>query len=156
LFKRLRLYASADGNGGNYQSDTEIRALHNLGLTRQVIQRNDPILQEYRSIENDATGTFLASFIRLRELSATYDLPNHFVGRLGANGGSFSLAMRNVAMLWTGAQGWNTSRDGEVYVPVANQHVWDAETRAAGQLSQGYQTILPPAASLTATLRLSF
>lgn len=156
LFKRLRLYASADGNGGNYQSDTEIRALHNLGLTRQVIQRNDPILQEYRAIENDATGTFLASFIRLRELSATYMLPNHFAGRFGANGGSFSVAMRNVAMLWTGAQGWNTSRDGEVYVPVADQHVWDAETRAAGQLSQGYQTILPPATSLTATLRLSF
>lgn len=156
LFKRLRLYASADGNGGNYQSDTEIRALHNLGLTRAVILRDDPILQEYRSIENDATGTFLASFVRLRELSATYTLPNRFAGRLGANGGTFGLSMRNVAMLWTGAQGWNTSRDGLVYVPVANQHVWDAETRAAGQLSQGYQTILPPAASFTATLRLSF
>ena len=156
LFKRLTLFASADGNGGNYQADTEIRALHNLGLTRAVIKRDDPILQEYRAIENDATGTFLASFVRLRELSATYSLPNRFAGRIGANGGSFSLAMRNVAMLWTGAQGWNTSRDGLVYVPVANQHVWDAETRAAGQLSQGYQTILPPAASLTATLRLSF
>ncbi len=156
LFKRLRLFASADGNGGDYQSDTEIRALHNLGLSKAVINRNDPILQEYRGIENDATGTYLASFVRLRELSATYSLPNRFAGRVGANGGSISLAMRNVMMLWTGAQGFNTSRDGEVYVPVANQHVWDPETRAAGQLSQGYQTILPAAASFTATLRLSF
>ena len=64
--------------------------------------------------------------------------------------------MRNVMMLWTGEQGWNTSRDGEVYVPIAAQHTWDPETRANGQLSQGYQTILPPAASLLATLRLSF
>jgi TonB-linked SusC/RagA family outer membrane protein len=156
LFKRLRLYASADGNGGDYQSDTEIRALHNLGLSRAVITRDDPFLQAYRAIEADATGTYLASFVKLRELSATYSLPNHFAGKFGANGGSFSLAMRNVAMLWTGAQGWNTSRDGEIYVPVANQHVWDPETRAAGQLSQGYQTILPAAASFTATLRLSF
>jgi hypothetical protein len=92
----------------------------------------------------------------LRELSATYTLPNSFVGRLGASRGSFGLAMRNVAMLWTGAHGWNTSRDGLIYVPIAGQHAWDPETRAAGQLSQGYQTILPPVASFTANLRLSF
>jgi TonB-linked SusC/RagA family outer membrane protein len=156
LFRNLRLYAAADGTGGDYQSDTEIRALHNLGLSRAVIDRNDPMLQTYRGIENDATGTYLASFIRLRELSATYTLPNSFVGRLGASRGSFGLAMRNVAMLWTGAQGWNTSRDGLIYVPIAGQHAWDPETRAAGQLSQGYQTILPPVASFTANLRLSF
>ena len=59
-------------------------------------------------------------------------------------------------MLWTAAQGWNTSRDGEVYVPVANQHVWDPEIRAVGQLSNGFQTILPPTASFTTTLRLTF
>jgi TonB-linked SusC/RagA family outer membrane protein len=156
LFRNLRLYAAADGNGGGYQSDTEIRALHNLGLSRAVIDRNNPLLQTYRGIENDATGTYLASFVRLRELSATYTLPTGFVGKLGANRGSIGLAMRNVAMLWTGEQGWNTSRDGLVYVPVAGQHTWDPETRASGQLSQGYQTILPPVASFTANLRLSF
>jgi hypothetical protein len=59
-------------------------------------------------------------------------------------------------MLWTAQQGWNTSRDGEVYVDVDNQHVWDPEIRAIGQLSNGYQTILPPTASFTTTLRLTF
>jgi hypothetical protein len=34
--------------------------------------------------------------------------------------------------------------------------VWDPEIRAVGQLSNGYQTILPPTASFTATLRLNF
>ena len=156
LFKRLRLYGRVDGNGGNLQSNTEIRALHNQGSTLPVILRNDPLLQEYRSIEADASGTYNAGFLRLRELSATYTLAPALVSRLGASGASLSAAGRNLSMLWTGEQGWNTSRDGEVYVPIAGQHVWDPETRAVGQLSNGFQTILPPTASFTMTLRLNF
>jgi TonB-linked SusC/RagA family outer membrane protein len=156
LFQRLRLYARVDGNGGHLQSDTEIRALHNQGSTEAVILRNDPLLQEYRSIEADAPGTYAAGFLRLRELSATYTIPTPLVARMGASGATISLAGRNLSMLWTAAQGWNTSRDGEVYVPIAGQHVWDPEIRAVGQLSNGYQTILPPTASFTATLRLNF
>jgi TonB-linked SusC/RagA family outer membrane protein len=156
LYKNLRLYALVDGNGGFLQSDTEIRALHNQGSTLAVIQQNDPLLQEYRAIEADAPSTYNAGFLRLRELSATYTVPAHYVSRVGATGASISFAGRNLSMLWTGQQGWNTSRDGEVYVPIANQHVWDPELRAVGQLSNGYQTILPPTASFTTTLRLTF
>ena len=156
LWQNLRLYARVDGNGGDYQSDTEIRARHNLGESRASILLNDPILNEYRAIDADATGTFDASFLRLREISANYTLPARYASRLRARSSSISVAMRNVAMLWSGANGWNTARDGEIYVPIANMHAWDPEIRAAGQLSQGYQTIMPPTASFVATLRLSF
>jgi hypothetical protein len=156
LWQNLRLYARVDGNGGHLQSDTEIRALHNQGSTLAVIEQNDPLLQEYRNIEADAPSTYKAGFLRLRELSATYTVPPRFVNRLGATGGSISFAGRNLAMLWTAQQGWKTSRDGEIYVDIANQHVWDPELRAVGQLSNGYQTILPPTASFTTTLRLTF
>src|SRR5256714_903461 len=156
LYQNLRLYARVDGNGGHLQSDTEIRALHNQGSTLGVIQRNDPFLQEYRAIEADAPGTYKAGFMRLRELSATYTVAPRFVSRVGASGGSLSIAGRNLSMLWPAQHGWNTSRDGEIYVDVNNQHVWDPEIRAVGQLSNGYQTILPPTASFTTTLRLTF
>ncbi|HEY4131883.1 MAG TPA: TonB-dependent receptor, partial [Gemmatimonadaceae bacterium] len=156
LWDRLTLYARVDGNGGMLQSDTEIRALHNQGSTLAVIQRNDPFLQEYRAIEADAVGTYNAGFLRLRELSASYQFQPRFAQRVGATGATLSFAARNVAMLWTGQQGWNTSRDGEVYVDIAHQHVWDPEIRAVGQLSNGYQTILPPTASFVTTLRLTF
>jgi hypothetical protein len=145
-----------DGNGGHLQSNTEIRALHNQGSTEAVILRNDPFLQVYRAIEADAVGTYEAGFLRLRELSATYTLPQTFAGRLRANNATISAAGRNLSMLWTAQHGWNTSRDGMVYVPIANQHVWDPEIRAVGQLSNGFQTILPPTASFTMTLRLNF
>jgi hypothetical protein len=156
LFKNLRLYGRVDGNGGHLQSNTEIRALHNQGSTQAVLLRNDPLLQVYRSIEADAVGTYEAGFLRLRELSATYNLPTALAARMRANAATISAAGRNLSMLWTAAQGWNTSRDGEIYVPIAGQHVWDPEIRAAGQLSNGFQTILPPTASFTMTLRLTF
>ena len=156
LFRNLRLYGRVDGNGGHLQSNTEIRALHNQGSTEAVILRNDPFLQVYRAIEADAVGTYEAGFLRLRELSATYTLPQSFAGRLRANNATISAAGRNLSMLWTAQHGWNTSRDGMVYVPIANQHVWDPEIRAVGQLSNGFQTILPPTASFTMTLRLNF
>jgi TonB-linked SusC/RagA family outer membrane protein len=156
LWQNLRLFARVDGNGGHLQSDTEIRALHNQGSTLGVIQQNDPLLVEYRAIEADAPGTYKAGFLRLRELSATYTVPSRYVSRVGASGASLSVAGRNLSMLWTAQQGWNTSRDGEIYVDVNNQHVWDPEIRAVGQLSNGYQTILPQTASFTTTLRLNF
>jgi TonB-linked SusC/RagA family outer membrane protein len=156
LYQNLRLYARVDGNGGHLQSDTEIRALHNQGSTLAVIQKNDPFLQEYRAIEADAPSTYKAGFLRLRELSATYSIAPRFVSRVGASGASLSVAGRNLSMLWTAQHGWNTSRDGEIYVDIANQHVWDPELRAVGSLSNGYQTILPPTASFTTTLRLTF
>jgi hypothetical protein len=156
LYDRLRLYARVEGNGGHLQSDTEIRALHNQGSTLPVIMRNDPLLQVYRVIEADAPGTYKAGFLRLREVSATYTVPQRLAGRVGASGGTVGLAARNLAMLWTAQEGWNTPRSGLVHVDIAGQHVWDPEIRANGRLSNGYQTILPPTESVTATLRLTF
>ena len=156
LFERLRLYARVDGNGGHIQSNTEVRALHNQNSTEAVLRRNDPFLQVYRSIEADAPGTYKAGFMRLRELSATYNVPTSFARRAGASNATVSVAGRNLSMLWTKQDGWKTSRDGLIHLPIANQHVWDPEIRANGQLSNGYQTILPPTSSFTATLRLTF
>ena len=130
LWDNLRLYARVDGNGGHWQSDTEIRALHNQGSTKAVIEQNGPFLQVYRSIETDVPGTYQAGFLRLRELSASYTLKPSLVSRIGASGGSVTLAGRNISMLWTAEQGWNTSRDGEIYVDVANQHDVGSGNRA--------------------------
>ena len=156
LWKNLRLYARVDGNGGHIQSNTEIRALHNQGSTEAVIRRNDPLLQVYRAIEADVVGTYKAGFLRLRELSATYTIGQRIARLVGASGGTVSIAGRNLSMLWTAQHGWNTSRDGQLTVDIAGQKVWDPEIRNVGQLSNGYQTILPPTSSFVTTVRLSY
>ena len=156
FWDRLRLYARVEGNGGHWQSNTEIRAQHNLGLTRPVLERTDPFLMAYRAIENDATGMYRADFLRLRELSASYTLGETLAGYLGASDGSLTVGMRNVMMLWTREEGWDTPRSGMITVPLADMIAWDPEIRATGQLSNNYQTVMPPTASLTATVRLRY
>ncbi|MDQ2666218.1 MAG: hypothetical protein M3Z05_09430, partial [Gemmatimonadota bacterium] len=156
FWDNLRFYARVDGNGGHLQSDTEIRALHNQGSTKAVIEQNDPFLQTYRQIDTDAASTYKAGFLRLRELSASYTFKPSLVQKLGAAAGSVTVAGRNLSMLWTAQQGWNTSRDGEIYVDVANQHVWDPETRAQGSLANGFQTVLPPTTSFSTSFRLTY
>lgn len=147
-----------EGYGGNWNDDTEIRALHNLGLSLPVILHNDPIVQAYRAVDPDATGTFKGGFLRLRDISASYTLPQKLARSwpFRASAASVSVGVRNLLMLWTDANGWNTRRDGMVHVPVANMVAWDPETRAVGQLSGGYQSILPPTANITATIRLTY
>jgi hypothetical protein len=156
LFNNLRLYGRVEGNGGYHQVNTEIRAIHNLGNSEAVLRRNDPLLQAYRGIENDATGAYEAGFLRLREISANYNLPTALVQRFGASAGSISVGMRNVMMLWTAEEGWGTPRDGSITVPLANMISWDPEIRGSGVRSNNFQTIMPPLASATVAVRMSF
>ncbi len=157
LFQKVRLYARLEGNGGHKQVNTEIRAAHNQSTSEAVLLRNNPILQATRILENDRTGVYDAGFLRLREVSATYDVPAGAARRLlRARRASVSAGMRNVAMLWTAQHGWNTPRSGMVREPLANMISWDPEVRAVGQTEVGYQTVMPPVASATMTVRLTY
>lgn len=156
LFDNLWFYVRVEGNGGHKQVNTEIRATHNQSTSEAVLRRNNPILQATRLYENDRTGVYEAGFLRLREVTANYTLPSGLLAGFGAKSGLISVGMRNVAMLWTAQHGWDTPRDGSVREPIANMITWDPEVRATGQAAVGYQTVLPPTASATLTLRLSF
>ncbi len=156
LFENLTLYARVEGNGGHHHTNTEIRATHNQATTRDVLMGDNPFLQAVRIFENDRTSLYKAGFLRLRELSATYRLPDGMAQRLRARNGSVSLGMRNVAMLWTAEHGWSTPRDGSVQERLAGMTTWDPEVRSTGQSATGYQTVLPPTASATLTVRLGF
>jgi TonB-dependent SusC/RagA subfamily outer membrane receptor len=157
LGQHVRFFASVDGSGGNIQLDSSDPANHTTYcVSRACRVQDDAILMAYRAIGRNPTGMYDAGFLMLRELSGTYNLPRAFVAHFGATGGSFTLAARNLMMLWTGQMGWGTPRDGHVIVPLGNGRVWDAETRGTGDLSTGYQTVMPPLGSFQATLRMSF
>jgi TonB-dependent starch-binding outer membrane protein SusC len=156
FFDNLRFYARVEGNGGHLQNNTEIRATHNQSTTEPVLLRNDPVVQFYRANENDRMGVYEAGFLRLREVSLAYDLPESMAARVAARRASVSFGMRNLTMLWTAQHGWNTPRDGSVKDAIAGQTIWDPEVRSTGDNSVGYQTVLPPAASATLTFRVNF
>ncbi|HET9986140.1 MAG TPA: TonB-dependent receptor [Longimicrobiales bacterium] len=157
LGQRVRLFLSVDGSGGNWQQDSSDPANHTTYCSSRACRvQDDPIVMAYRAIGRNPLGMYEAGFLKLREASATYTLPSAWAQRFGARGGSVSLAGRNLMTLWTAQMGWDTPRDGRVIVPLGNGRVWDVETRGTGDLSTGYQTVMPPLASTVLTVRMSF
>jgi hypothetical protein len=159
-FGPLRLYAQVDAVGGHLQEDSSSPAAQtSLLITRLSNTRDDPIFEAYRLIGRRPLGTYDAGFARLRELSATYSLPERLTARVGATRGSVTLAGRNLMMLWTAVHGWSTPRSGLIEMPIGDGRAWDPETRAMGGttgLTGSYQTVMPPLTSLNLTVRLGF
>jgi TonB-linked SusC/RagA family outer membrane protein len=158
LFDDLRLFARVEGNGGHLGFNSEMRAAHNIDITREVLCRCIPEVQATRAFENNVMGIYEAGFVRLREAGVSYELPIPWVERIGASYGSVSLAARNLMMIWTAEHGFDTYRDGRVMARdgLGGQWTWDPEIRSTGSVQADYQTVMPPLASATLTLRLSF
>jgi hypothetical protein len=157
LFRRVTLAMSVDATGGNKQLDSTAPAAHTSYCTTRACRfQDDAIVQAYRAIGRNPLGTYNAGFMKLREVSATYNLPDSWVSHFGAQRGSISFAGRNLMMLWTAQMGWNTPRDGHIIVPLGNGVVWDPETRGTGDRSTGYQTVMPPLTTGIVTVRMTF
>ena len=158
LLRNLRAEFRVEGNGGYYNINTEMRATHNLGLSEVVIRRNDPLVQATRQFENDVMGLYDGSFVRLREVSLGYTLPASIVRRFSAQRGTITLSARNLWMIWTGQDGFNTRRDGRVgqVDGLGGLWTWDPEIRSAGEISATFQTVLPPTASASVVVRLGW
>ncbi|HET9949578.1 MAG TPA: TonB-dependent receptor, partial [Longimicrobiales bacterium] len=86
-----------------------------------------------------------ASFIRFRELSATYRVPEAWLRWIGANQGSISLAARNLGMIWTAWPEW-PNHDPEVVDPSAT---------FSGNREPQEDATVPPLMSLALTVRLT-
>ena len=85
-----------------------------------------------------------ASFVRFRELSATYQLPDSWAQKLGSTRGSVSLAARNLGMIWTNWQEW----------PHHDPEVIDPSNTFTGNREPQEDSGIPPLMSLALTVRL--
>jgi hypothetical protein len=146
LFRNLRLSALVDFQGGHTYEDGEIQAGHqNFQNTAAASRRDDPIFAAYQSVVPRAPlGFFDAGFAKLRELGASYTLPQVALRRLGVSNGTVTGAWRNVGFLWRAQKEvWGTK-------------LFDSEMRTPGsELISRYQTMIPPASQVVFTLRLT-
>ena len=85
-----------------------------------------------------------ASFVRFRELSMTYQLPDSWAQKIGSDRGSLSLATRNLGMLWTNWQEW----------PHHDPEVVDPSNTFTGNREPQEDSGIPPLTSITLTVRL--
>jgi TonB-dependent SusC/RagA subfamily outer membrane receptor len=147
LFKKLRLFALVDWKRGNMLSNNieQIRCDGLLGVglcdvNYHPLKYSPTYVAEasFTGFVNQAQDQFLqdASFVKLREISATYSLPDRLIP--GFQHASFTLAARELA-LWTKY----TGPDPEVNLYPTG-------------LLQGDQAVTPPLSRIIATLNLTF
>jgi TonB-linked SusC/RagA family outer membrane protein len=148
LFRNLRLGGFLDWRGGYKKLDGNRRVRCNLfALCRQNYFPTDPQYSaiELAEIQGGTAFTYNliqdASFLRLRELSASYTLPAAVARGLRASRATVTLAGRNLG-LWTDFQGLD---------PEAS---FNGGTR--GGFGQWDQNVLPQLRQYVVTVNLSF
>jgi TonB-linked SusC/RagA family outer membrane protein len=157
VLKDLRLFANVDFAGGH------IVHYHALGASHPVMQNTaaingdpangidpDPIVWWYSRHPNPAfsrgdaqfLGDYKAGFARLRDLSATYTLPDAITSKFGSSRTSVTLAARNLWFLWQETK----EQFGRL--------VGDPEAGAGG--NTGGTVMFYPPTSITASIRTTF
>jgi TonB-linked SusC/RagA family outer membrane protein len=84
-----------------------------------------------------------ASFIRFKELSLSYAIPESLAAKVGSTRGTVSLASRNLAMLWTNWPEW----------PHHDPEIVDATSTFTQEPQE--DSGIPPLTSITLTIRLT-
>jgi hypothetical protein len=150
LCERLTLDALVQGKFGQTKYDLQAwwryAAYQNTHLN---MFPNEYDITDVAEAQFGASGEFAlwvneASFVRFRELSLTYRLPDAWVQRLGTTRGTFSLATRNLGMLWTNWQEW----------PHHDPEILDPSNTFSGNREPQEDDGIPPLTSVTFTLRL--
>ena len=105
LFGNLKLYVFADYKGGHYMFNMteQTRDRDDLNTKLAIEARNglaDPSEYNLKAYGGNRPYMEKADFIKLREVSLSYDLPNAWVNRFGMSGASVTVAGRNLA-IWT-------------------------------------------------------
>lgn len=149
VWGRLRLYALVDWKGGNvvYNANELDRCTGAIGAGLCDINYNPKNYSAARVAEasvpvgysQNVRDQFFqdGSFVKLRELSATYTLPDHFFP--GVRHASFTVAGRELGL-------WTNYRGPDPEVSLSN----------ASSIGGGDQGLIPPLSRLTATLNLIF
>lgn len=131
FFRKLRLYTQFDTKRNFYlYNATAAYRERNFGIAENAVRRNEVLTAEERlrhfgpyvteSGVAIGSGTVLdpylekADFIRLNEVSLSYQLPDKVAGRImGAHSASISVSGRNVA-LWSNYSGFNPDVQNEL------------------------------------------
>ena len=102
LFKNLELFALADFLGGNTILSGDIRAsLMSFRNQVAILQASDPILLGYDVLDTRRQpGIVKGGFAKLRQLSATYNVPQSILAGRRLSRASVTVAVQNLFTLW--------------------------------------------------------
>lgn len=111
LFDRVRLYGLLDHRGDYYARDFTSAFRCRFLLCDALVDRSVPLADQARAVAtvyhgSQTTGGYVdpADFWKLREVSATFFIPEAWVSRINANRASLTVTGRNLAT-WTDYRG---------------------------------------------------
>lgn len=165
LFNDLQVFGMVDAEHGRWMNDYNISCRHTLCVsnTRDAVTLDDPIyvasaLQSDTHPGDDRYAfDHEASYIKLRELGARYQLPQSLVDRVGVDRASFSVAARDLWYLWV-EQEELPPRDirPEAFSDRPGANIPSPEL-SDPNIEQSFALFQwPPLTTLEATLRVSF
>ncbi len=146
--RNLTLEAFAEGQGGNVKCDGDIAWAHVFFRDTYAINaRTDPILAAYDQLGAVCqAGLVKAGFAKLRNLSATYQLPMSWTRHLGVDRASVTVSAQNMFTLWV-------EEDQKFGHPVIDPEVYQ---NSFNGLTAYQQDLWPQFQRVTATLRVAF
>jgi hypothetical protein len=103
ILRNLRLAGVVEYQGGHISADGDLQARHTtFENTQQVNPITDPILQAYRLVvPRTPIALFDRGFATLREVSASYTIPESITRRVGSSNAQLTVAARNAfPYLW--------------------------------------------------------
>ncbi len=100
LFNNFRVFANLDYKGGNYQWCAICSIRSRIDLNTRFVNDPNSDPTEVKVVESLQTKTWIkpADFIKLRELSVTYQLPSSIAEAMRFNSASVTLSGRNLWM----------------------------------------------------------
>ena len=148
--ERLTVDALVQGKIG--QTKYDLQGWWRYGAIQQSELTYNPLDYDIRKVAEaqfGSTGEYdlwvnEASFVRFRELSLTYQMPDEWLGPVRSTRGSLSLSARNLAMLWTNWPEW----------PHHDPEVVDPSNTFSGNREPQEDSAVPPLTSITITVRL--
>ena len=87
-----------------------------------------------------------SSFVRWKSVTVGYQMPENWLGFVGASRGQLSLTAQNLGMVWTNWPGW----------PYHDPEVVDPSNTFSGNREPQEDSAIPPLTSFTISLRLTF
>ena len=152
IFDDWRLSANFDAMWGHVMSHDYATARYTSHLSAKAIfLQDDPLAMAYVSTTRNGFGYAKAGFLKLREISLGYNLPERFTSLIGASAMNVRIGARNVARLWLQAE--NAGDDRLKYPePVSDPEVGRPVYNFAGEDGGGW----PPIPQWTIRLGMTF
>ncbi len=148
----LLLYALVDYVGGHHMSLGDVSAQHRFFLnSKAILERTDPILLAYEALGAEGlaqSGVVDGSFMKLRNLAASYTLPSTLAETVGASRVAVTASFDN---LWTIWQKTTESFEHPI-MDIERAHIGPGQFGLNGYLQEGW----PQTTRFTSTVRFTF